>query len=176
MRDKPFVANSGMKIKEPTSLSDREEKSPTPPDQPYYLSSSPPSECESLISLDPDSTAITLCHRNPELIISQSQLSPSDIVPPSPVFYHEANATPGVCVDRGNGSFSWSPAKISRSAVKIGIEDSSGASDIDIDDCLLLDYQPRDGVLWFEIETQEGVFWAPVAHRTRKRLKATHAS
>ena len=120
MRGKPFVANSGMKIKEPGSLSDREEKSPTPPDQPYYLSSSPTSECESLTSLDPDSTAITLCHRDPELFISESQLSPSDIVPPSAVFYHEAN-------------------------------------DIDIDDCLSLYCQPRDGVPGFEIETQEDV-------------------
>ena len=58
--------------------------------------------------------------------------------------------------------------------MKVGYEDSSGASDLDINECLLFDYQPREGVPGFEIETKEDSFWAPVAHRTRKHLKTTH--
>ena len=58
--------------------------------------------------------------------------------------------------------------------MKVGYEDSSGASDLDINECLSFDYQPREGVPGFEIETKEDLFWAPVAHRTRKRLKTTH--
>ena len=56
------------------------------------------------------------------------------------------NNTPGVCVERGDGSFSWSPVKISRSAVKVGDVDSSECSDVDIDECLSLSYHPREGV------------------------------
>ena len=58
--------------------------------------------------------------------------------------------------------------------MKVGNKDSSGASDLDINKCLSLDYQPREGVPGFEIETKEDLFWAPVAHRTRKRLKTAH--
>lgn len=112
---------------------------------------------------------ISVCHECPKSVISESQLSPSVIDPP--VFYYETNNTPGVCVERGDGSFSWSPVKISRSAVKVGDVDSSECSDIDIDECLSLSYHPREGVPGFEVETQEDAFWAPIAHRTRKRLK-----
>ena len=42
-----------------------------------------------------------------------------------------------VFVERGDGSFSWSPMKISRSAVKVSDVDSSECSDIDIDDVSL---------------------------------------
>ena len=55
----------------------------------------------------------------PKSIISESQLSPSVIIDP-PVFYYESNNTPGVYVERGDGSFSWSSVKISRSAMKVG--------------------------------------------------------
>ena len=79
-----------------------------------------------------------------------------------------------MCVDRSDGTFSWSPIKVSRSAVKVGNEDSSGASDLDINECFSFDYQPRDGVSGFEIETKEDLFRAPVAHRTRKHPKTTH--
>ena len=41
---------------------------------------------------------------------------------------------------------------------------------------LALDYQPRDGVPGFEVETRDDLFWAPVANRTRKRLKALEGS
>ena len=77
----------------------------------------------------------------------------------------------GVCVKRGDGSFSWSPVKISRSAVKVGDVDSSECSDIDVDECLSLSYHLREGVPGFEIDAQEDAFRAPIAHRMRKCLK-----
>ena len=46
----------------------------------------------------------------------------SDVDMYSPVFYHEVKDSPGVCVDRGDGSFDWSPIKISKSAVKVGVD------------------------------------------------------
>ena len=67
-----------------------------------------------------ESLDLTLCHQSPELILDESELSPTDIS--SPVFYFEKDGIPGVCVDQGDKSFSWSPAKISRRAVKIGTE------------------------------------------------------
>ena len=39
--------------------------------------------------------------------------------------------------------------------MEVGDEDSSGATDLDIDECLSFDYQPREGVPGFEIETKE---------------------
>ena len=53
--------------------------------------------------------------------------------------------------------------------------DSSGESDLDIDECLPFDYQSRDGVPGFNVETKDDSFWAPVSHRTRRRLKAKSA-
>ena len=38
--------------------------------------------------------------------------------------------------------------------------------DIDIDDCVSLDYQPVSRVPGFEI-TKDDIFWALIAHRTR---------
>ena len=54
----------------------------------------------------------------------------------------------GIEIERGvtDGSFSWSPVKISRSAVKVSDVDSSECSDVDIDECLSLSYHPREGV------------------------------
>ena len=59
-----------------------ETQSPTPEDQPSceHHSSSPPSECESTTSLNPE---LAQCHLNPELIISETQFSPSDVSPPT---------------------------------------------------------------------------------------------
>ena len=37
----------------------------------------------------------------------------------------------------------------------------------------VLYYQPREGVLGFDIETKDELFWAPIAHRTRKYSKAS---
>ena len=61
------------------------------------------------------------------------------------MFYQDENKIPGICVDRGDKSFSWSPAKFSRSIVKVGTE-STDNSDLDVDDCVCIDYQPRVGV------------------------------
>ena len=55
--------------------------------------------------------------------------------------------------------------------MKVGDVDSSECSDVDIDECLSLSYHPQEGVPYFEVETWEDAFWAPIAHRTRKRLK-----
>ena len=119
-------------------------------------------------TVDESQLDLTLCHQNPKLIIAESELSPTDVS--SPVFYLEKNDIPGVCVDRGDCSFSWSPVKFSRSAVKIGVR-STESSDVDIDDCLSIDYQPRNGVPGFEVETKADSFWSPVAHRTRSNKK-----
>ena len=100
---------------------------------------------------DDDRFDISVCHECPKSVISESQLSPSVIDPP--VFYYESNNTPGVCVERGDGSFSWSPVKINRSAVKFGDVDSSECGDID--EYLSLSYHPREGVPDFEVETQD---------------------
>ena len=58
--------------------------------------------------------------------------------------------------------------------MKVGNEDSGGASNLDNDECFSFDYQSREGVTGFEIETKELLFWAPVAHRTQNRLKTAH--
>jgi hypothetical protein len=55
--------------------------------------SSPPHDSESgdknLAAHQVDEPDISLCHQSPEHVISESQLSPSDIDPP--VFYYETN-------------------------------------------------------------------------------------
>ena len=43
--------------------------------------------------------------------------------------------------------------------------------DIDIAECLCIDYEPLGGTPGLSVETVDDVFWAPVAYRTRKRLK-----
>ena len=45
-------------------------------------------------------------------------------------------------------------------------------SDFDSNDCRSFEYQPRDGVPGFDIETNDDGFWAPIAHCTRRRLKS----
>ena len=64
---------------------------------------------------------------------------------------YDTNNTHRMCVDRSDGTFSWSPIKVSRCAVKVGNEDSSGASALDINECLSFDYHSREGVPGFEI-------------------------
>ena len=68
-----------------------------------------------------------------------------------PVFYYESSDIPGLCVQRGDGKLSWSPMKVSKSAVKVGIPSSSGDSDLDIDHCTSFDYQVNDGVPGFNV-------------------------
>ena len=77
----------------------------------------------------------------------------------SPVFYYEVKDSPGVCVDRGDGSFVWSPIKINKTAVKVGEVDSN-EDDLNPSECLMLDYQPREEVPVFEVETRDKLFWA----------------
>ena len=106
-------------------------------------------------------------------VLSDSELSPSDVTPP--VIYHhdETSDRPGVCVVRDDdGKLCWSPIKVSKRAVKVGQVASSDDRDLDSDDCLSFEYQPRDGVPGFDIETRDDGFWAPIAHRTRSHLKS----
>ena len=42
---------------------------------------------------------------------------------------------------------------------------------ISLDDCLSLNYRPVHGMPGFEIETADDTFWAPIAHRTRARVR-----
>ena len=129
--------------------------------------------CSSLdgdASLIDESLDLTLCHQSPELILAESELSPTDIS--APVFYLEKDGIPGICVDQGDKSFGWSQAKISRRAVKVGTG-STESSDFEIDECLSIDYRPKEGEPGFEVETKDESFWLPVACRTRTRSKVT---
>ena len=92
------------------------------------------------------------------------------VVGKNDVFYLEKNDVPGLCTGSA-GKRSWTPIKISKRRVRTATSDTSD-EDIDIDDCVSLDYQPVSGVPGFEIETKDGIFWAPIAHRTRTRLKS----
>ena len=60
--------------------------------------------------------------------------------------------------------------KLSRSEVKVGVG-STESSDLDIEECVFIDYQPRHGLPGFEVETRTDTFWSPVAHLTRFRKK-----
>ena len=57
--------------------------------------------------------------------------------------------------------------KLVRNAVKVGAANSSGDTDLDIDHCILFDYQIRDGVPGFDMETKSDDFWVPISHWTR---------
>ena len=50
---------------------------------------------------------------------------------------------------------------------------STESSDFEIDECLSIDYQPKEGEPGFEVETKDESFWLPVACRTRTRSKVT---
>ena len=66
---------------------------------------------------------------------------------------------------------SWTPIKISRNHIRTVTSDIS-EDDVDINDCTCIEYQPVNGVPGFEIATKDDTFWAPIAHRTRTRLKS----
>ena len=79
---------------------------------------------------------------------------------------NEENDVPGVCIDRGDNSFNWSCVKFSHRAKKIEAG-STESSNLDMDDCLIIEYQPRNGVPGFEVDTKLDSFWSPIAHSTR---------
>ena len=87
----------------------------------------------------------------------------------SDVYYQEVNDISGMCVEGVDGTVKWSPIKISRSSVRLS--SSSEGEDIDIDRCLSLDFQVKDGVPGFDIETADSSFWVPIAKRTRSQMK-----
>ena len=102
-------------------------------------------ECDKLQSStyehDKLHVSLSLCLQSPETIISESELSSPAAHDRDPVFYYKSSDIPGLCVQRGDGKLSWSPMKVSKSAVKVGIPSSSGDSDSDIDHCNSFDYQ-----------------------------------
>ena len=103
---------------------------------------------------------LSSCCQHPELALFDSQLS-------TEVFYYETNDTPGICISHDDRSFGWSSVKIN-TAVKVGV-DSSDGSDLNISECVALDFQSREGVPGFDIETAEDLFRA---HRASKRFKS----
>ena len=54
-------------------------------------------------------------------------------------------------------------AKFGRSAVKVG-GGLTGSSDLDVDECVSIEYQLREVEPDFEVETKDDCFWSPVAH------------
>ena len=102
-------------------------------------------------------------------------LSDAVIVDSSNVYYQELedSPTPGVCVESDGGTSTWSPIKVSKSRVKPASCDTSD-DDIVIDDCLSFDYQLRDGIPGFEIETRDDCFWAPILNRRTRSRKKLH--
>ena len=60
--------------------------------------------------------------------------------------------------------------KLSKKRVKAA-SSASSESDVEIKECLCIDYQKRDDVCMYvpgvEIETSSDIFWVPIAHCTR---------
>ena len=113
-------------------------------------------------------TITALCE---DLVLAMDEV-PSESDVDCPVFYHEVQDSPGVCVDHGDGR---SPIKISKSSVKVGVVDSS-EDDLNPSDWLILDYQPREGVPGFEVETRGDMFWTPIVYGIQNRFKASPTS
>ena len=55
---------------------------------------------------------------------------------------------------------------LSRSQGVRAADSDTGDDNVSLDDCLSLNYQPVKGVPRFQVETADGAFWAPIAHRT----------
>ena len=62
-------------------------------------------------------------------------------------------------------------AGLRRSAFKVGDSNLSKDNDLDVSECLSIDYEPVNGSPGFNVETKDDEFWAPVTYRTRKRIK-----
>ena len=78
------------------------------------------------------------------------------------VYYYEVNVRPGLCMERPNEPRNWSPVKFSRCSVSA----TSSDSEIDVSECLCIDYQRRNNESGVEIKTKDNTFWIPVAHQT----------
>ena len=78
---------------------------------------------------------------------SLTKLGLTDIVIGSSdeVMYEEVDSEPGISVEHSDGGLSWSPVKFSKRRVKPASAASS-VSDLDITECLYIDYQKRDNV------------------------------
>ena len=77
-------------------------------------------------------------------------------------------------IDRGDNSFSWSCVKFSHHAVMVGAG-STESSDLDIDGCLSIEYQPRDRVLRFEIQ-QVRLFLVTNSTHARQESKSQNTN
>ena len=79
------------------------------------------------------------------------------------------DSTPGVCVEAGDRTLSWSPVKLIRTGVK-AVSDTEDSSDSDTDvnhQILMVLRRCLVYVPGFEIETKDDVhaLWIPVAHQ-----------
>ena len=86
--------------------------------------------------------------------------------------YEEIDGDPGLMVEHSDGTTSWSPVKFTRRQVKPASAASS-LSDIDVSECLMIDYQRRDDRPGVEIATLDDTFWVPIAHCTRSQQLRT---
>ena len=105
-----------------------------------------------------------------ERTLVEASLDAADIDVSADVYYYEVNDRPGLCVQRPNEPLNWSPVKFSRRSVKAASATSSD-SEIDVSECLCIDYQRRNNEPGVEIETKDNTFWIPVAHRTHSRFR-----
>ena len=105
-----------------------------------------------------------------ERTLVETSLDAADIDVSADVYYYEVNVRPGLCVERPNELRNWSPVKFSRRSVKAASATSSD-SEINVSECLCIDYQRRNNEPGVEIETKHNTFWIPVAHRTRSRFR-----
>ena len=105
-----------------------------------------------------------------ERTLVETSLDAADIDVSADVYYYEMNDRPGLCVEHPNEPCNWSPVKFSKRSVKAASATSSD-SEIDVSECLCIDYQRRNNEPGVEIETKDNTFWIPVAHRTRSHFR-----
>ena len=132
------------------------------------------SECVEEV-IDSDSvgigeSAVGVEDSDPERTLVETSLDAANIDLSADVYYCEVNDRPGLCVERPNEPLNWSPVKFSRRSVKAASATSSD-SEIDVTECLCIDYQRRNNEPGVEIETKDNTFWIPVAHQTRSRFR-----
>ena len=61
------------------------------------------------------------------------------------VEYEEVDGKPGISIEHSDGTKCWSPVKLSKKRVK-AVSSASSESDVEIKECLCVDYQKRDDV------------------------------
>ena len=144
----------------------------TKPGSTYSLSCSIFCLCLPVFIPSDNDRSVSASHESLISEASLTKLSLTDVVIGSSdeVTYEEVDSEPGITVEHSDGTLSWSPVKFSKRRVKPASAASS-VSDLDITECLCIDYQKRDNVLGVETETSDNIFWVPIAHCTRSRLR-----